>query len=116
MSFHKLFRISIAVSAIWGIGLFVVPAGIAQSPITCTAFGVDCSICFDQCVNGVICQNLKCPGSPAVGSCGPCYIVKKQPGDFQNQKGTHGEQGDKVLLARLLSKDPEVSQALRSLK
>ncbi|HEY5028464.1 MAG TPA: hypothetical protein VIK39_08660 [Candidatus Angelobacter sp.] len=114
MTFHKLFKISLLVLTVAAIGLVLLPASAtAQSKITCINSG-SCALCFDQCQGGVICYGTACSDGSGGGGCVPCTVSKKQPSDFQ--KGIHGEQGDKVLLAQLLSKDSEVSQALRSLK
>jgi hypothetical protein len=113
MPFHKLFKILILVLAGTAIGLVLLPANAnAQSKISCADAG-ECVVCTDECHDGFICFAFFCPNGTA-GACSPCFETKKHPMDFL--KRTHGEQGDKVLLARLLSKDPEVSQALRSLK
>jgi hypothetical protein len=114
MSTHNLFKISILVLTVAAICLVLLPANAtAQSKITCINSG-SCAVCFDQCQDGVVCFGVACSDGSSGGGCTPCTVTKKQPLDFQ--KGTHGEQGDKALLAQLLSKDPEVVQALRSLK
>jgi hypothetical protein len=112
MSYRKLFKISVLVLTVAAIGLVLLPAN-AQNKITCDG-GAECVLCSDQCQDGLICWALVCSNGSASG-CTPCVETKKQPGSGF-QKGTHGEQGDKALLAQLLSKDPEVTQALRSLK
>jgi hypothetical protein len=114
MSTHNLFKISILVLAVAAIALVLLPANAtAQSKITCIS-GTSCTLCFDQCQDGVICYGTACSDGSSGGGCVPCTVSKKQPMDIQ--KGTHGEQSDKALLAQLLSKDPEVALALRSLK
>jgi hypothetical protein len=115
MSTHKLFKISILVLTVAAIGLVLLPASAnAQGKITCIDDGT-CALCFDQCQDGVICYGTACSDGSSGGGCVPCTVTQKHPLDFQ--KGTpHGEQGEKAILAQLLSKDPEVSQALRSLK
>lgn len=114
MPFHKLFKISIVVLAVAAIGFVLLPARAnAQNPVTCD-IGAECALCSDQCQDGLICWALICPNGSASG-CTPCAETRKQLQDFQ--KGIkRGKQGDKALLAQLLSKDPEISQALRSLK
>jgi hypothetical protein len=113
MSYCKYFRLSIVVLTVVVIGLVLVPgSATAQSKITCDG-GAECVLCSDECQDGLICWALVCSNGSASG-CTPCVETKKQPSDFQKEK--HGEQGDKALLAQLLSKDPEVAQALRSLK
>jgi hypothetical protein len=114
MSYRKLFKISILVLAVAAIALVLLPASAtAQSKITCISGG-GCASCWGQCQNGFVCSSWGCSDGTSGGGCSPCVFAQKQPSDLQ--KGTHGEQRDKVLLARLLSKDPELSQALRSLK
>lgn len=112
MSFHKLLKISILVLAVAAIGLVLLPARAnAQNTITCTA-PQECQVCHDECQDGLICWAQVCVNGSA-GWCSPCFETKKHPMDFQ--KGIRSSD-DKALLAQLLSKDPEVSQALRSLK
>lgn len=114
MTFHKLFKISLLVLTVAAIGLVLLPASAtAQSKITCIDDGT-CALCFDSCQDGVICFGTACSDGSSGGGCVPCTVSKKQPMNFQ--KGTQGQQSDKALLAQLLSKDPEVAQALRSLK
>lgn len=116
MSTRKLFRISILLLTVAVIGIVLVSASTAHaaSKITCIQSG-SCAVCFDECQDGVICSGVACSDGSSGGGCQPCTVSKKQPGDFQ--KGTtHGEQGDNVVLAQLLAKDSEISQALRSLR
>lgn len=115
MSFHKLLNISILVLAVAVIGLALLPASAnAQSKITCIDDGT-CALCFDSCQDGVICFGTACSDGSSGGGCVPCTVTKKQPLDFQ-KRTPHGEQGEKALLAQLLSKDTEVARAMRSLK
>ncbi len=106
MTFPKLFKTSLLLLAIATIGLVLLPASAtAQSKITCDD-GPECFLCSDQCQDGLICWALICSNGSASG-CVPCVETKKQPWDFQKKK--HGEQDDKALLARLLSRDPEIA-------
>jgi hypothetical protein len=113
MTFHKLLKISVLVLAVVVIGfvLLSVNANATENPITCTDDGT-CATCHDQCQDGVICYGIACTGGGSTGGCIPCKAAKAQPMDFQKKT----TQDDKVLLAQLMSKDPEVSQAMRSLR
>ncbi len=114
MTFPKLFKISLLLLAIAAVGLVLLPASAtAQSKITCIN-GTSCTLCFDQCQDGVICYGTACDDGSGGSGCVPCTVSKKQPMDFNKSK--QGEQSDKALLAQLLSKDLEVAQALKSLK
>lgn len=111
MSFHKLFKVLILVLAVAAIGLILLPARAnAQNTITCTP-PQECQVCHDECQDGLICWAQVCESGSASG-CFPCAETKKHPLDFR--KETRGD--DTALLAQLLSKDLEISQALRSLK
>ena len=114
MSTHKLFKTSILVLVVVAIGLVLMPASAnASNVITCDN-GPECFLCADQCQDGFICWDMICSAG-SVSGCTPCGETRKHPLDFQ--KGIrHGEQGDKALFAQLLSKDPEISRALRSLE
>ncbi len=114
MSFDKLPKVLNLVLAVAAIGLILLPARAnAQNPITCDV-GAECALCSDQCQDGLICWALICPNGSASG-CTPCAETRKQPQGFQKWI-RRGKQGDEALLAQLLSKDREISQALRSLK
>jgi len=115
MPIHRVCKISILMLTVVATVLILLPASTAHAQDIGCNVGPICSICFDQCVNGTMCHATVCTDGTSTYSCSPCYVVKLQPGDFR--KGTtHEEKGDKAILAQLLSKDPEVSQALRSLK
>ncbi|MBZ5508573.1 MAG: hypothetical protein LAO78_24200 [Acidobacteriia bacterium] len=117
MTFPKLFKISLLVLTVAVIGLALLPANAnAQNKITCITGSSGCALCFDSCQDGVVCYGTACPDGSGGGGCIPCTsATNKQPLDLQ--KGTtHSKQSDKVLLAQLLSKDTEISQALKSLK
>jgi hypothetical protein len=107
MSFEKYLRVSLAVVAVAVIGVALLSASTAHAD-TCV-LGSSCVTCFDQCQDGVICSGFACSDGSQGGGCNPCVVTKMQPGAFQKRS-------EKVVLAELLSKDPELSQGLRSLR
>ncbi len=113
MTIPKFFKISPLVLTLAAIGLVLEPASTAQSKINCISGG-GCTSCWDQCQNGFVCSAWSCSDGTSGSGCSPCVFAQKQPSDLQ--RGRQGEQGDKALLAQLLSKDSEISQALKSLK
>jgi hypothetical protein len=115
MFYRERFKIIVLVLTGAAISLFVLPVLTAHAEESRCSIGPTCSTCYDQCQDGIQCSAWVCSDGTSGSGCVKCYFAKVQPGNYQ-KRDVQLEKEDKVLLAQLLSKDPEISQALRFLK